>query len=96
MSTEYPFLQSLHSDSKLNRRTSSYTPQQRVAFWQRKGAQALTMADQITPRQCVAVRAMARLAQIDAEAESIKLFKVGYEQLNRSAASALIDWLKEM
>lgn len=75
-------------------RTSTQTPRQRIAFWQRKDPIAKTMADQITPRQATAIRAISRTFRLDAEDECSKVFKCQPEDLSRGAASALIDWLK--
>ncbi len=55
---------------------------------------AKTMAELVTPRQLVAIRAIANSQKIDAEAECKELLNCKPEELSRRAASALIDYLK--
>jgi hypothetical protein len=55
---------------------------------------AKTMADLVTPKQLVAIRAIANAQQVNAETECMEIFKCRPEELSRRAASALIDRLK--
>ncbi|MEW6128114.1 MAG: Rad52/Rad22 family DNA repair protein [Acidobacteriota bacterium] len=55
---------------------------------------AKTMAELVTPRQLVAIRAIANSQKIDAEAECKELLNCKPEELSRRAASAMIDYLK--
>lgn len=55
---------------------------------------AKTMADLVTPKQLVAIRAIANSQGVNAEAECLELFKCRPEELSRRAASVLIDRLK--
>jgi hypothetical protein len=55
---------------------------------------AKTMTDLVTPRQLVAIRAIANSQGVNAEAECLELLKCRPEELSRRAASAFIDHLK--
>jgi hypothetical protein len=55
---------------------------------------AKTMAELVTPRQLVAIRAISNSQKIDAEAECQELMQCKPEELSRKAASAFIDYLK--
>jgi hypothetical protein len=55
---------------------------------------AKTMAELVTPRQLVAIRAIANSQKLDAEAECKELLNCKPEELSRRAASAFIDYLK--
>jgi Rad52/22 family double-strand break repair protein len=55
---------------------------------------AKTMADLVTPKQLVAIRAIANAQRVNAEAECIALLGCRPEELSRRAASAFIDHLK--
>lgn len=55
---------------------------------------AKTMADLVTPKQLVAIRAISNSQGINAEAECLELLKCRPEELSRRAASAFIDHLK--
>jgi hypothetical protein len=55
---------------------------------------AKTMAELVTPRQLVAIRAISNSQKIDAEAECGDLMQCKPEELSRKAASAFIDYLK--
>jgi hypothetical protein len=55
-----------------------------------------TMAELVTPRQLVAIRAIANSQRIDAEAECKRVMSCKPEELSRKAASALIDHLKSL
>jgi hypothetical protein len=55
---------------------------------------AKTMAELVTPRQLVAIRAISNSQKIDAEAECKELMQCKPEELSRKAASAFIDYLK--
>jgi hypothetical protein len=57
---------------------------------------AKTMAELITPRQLVAIRAICNSQRLDGEKECESFFsqKVKPEELSRKAASAFIDYLK--
>ncbi|MBI3651498.1 MAG: SWIM zinc finger family protein [Acidobacteria bacterium] len=55
---------------------------------------AKTMAELVTPRQLVAIRAISNSQKIDAEAECKELLQCKPEELSRKAASAFIDYLK--
>ncbi|HEX5736243.1 MAG TPA: Rad52/Rad22 family DNA repair protein [Blastocatellia bacterium] len=55
---------------------------------------AKTMADLVTPKQLVAIRAIANAQRINAEAECQALLGCRPEELSRRAASAFIDHLK--
>jgi hypothetical protein len=50
--------------------------------------------DMVTPRQLVAIRAIANSIGIEAEAECQRLFKCDIKEISRRAASAFIDHLK--
>jgi hypothetical protein len=52
------------------------------------------MADLVTPKQLVAIRAIASAQAIDAEAGCLEMLKCRPEELSRRAASAFIDYLK--
>jgi hypothetical protein len=55
---------------------------------------AKTMADLVTPKQLVAIRAIANSQGVNAEAECLEALKCKPEELSRRAASAFIDHLK--
>jgi hypothetical protein len=55
---------------------------------------AKTMADLVTPKQLVAIRAIANAQAVNAEAECLEILKCRPEELSRRAASAFIDHLK--
>jgi hypothetical protein len=55
---------------------------------------AKTMADLVTPKQLVAIRAIANAQRINAEAECQAMLNCRPEELSRRAASAFIDHLK--
>jgi hypothetical protein len=55
---------------------------------------ARTVSDLVTPKQLVAIRAIANSAGIDAEKRSLELYNCRPEELTRGAASQLIDDLK--
>jgi hypothetical protein len=55
---------------------------------------AKTMAELVTPRQLVAIRAISNSQKIDAEAQCNELMQCKPEELSRKAASAFIDYLK--
>jgi hypothetical protein len=57
-------------------------------------AVARTIADLVTPKQLVAIRAIANATGADAEKRSIELYNCKPEELTKKAASALIDDLK--
>jgi hypothetical protein len=50
----------------------------------------------ITPRQLVAIRAIANAGKIDAELECTRLYRTDLKSINRRAASAFIDYLKNL
>jgi hypothetical protein len=55
---------------------------------------AKTMADLVTPKQLVAIRAIANAHGINAEAQCLEQLKCRPEELSRKAASTFIDYLK--
>ncbi len=55
---------------------------------------ARTLTDLVTPKQLVAIRAIANSGGIDAEKRSLELYNCRPEELTKKAASALIDDLK--
>jgi hypothetical protein len=55
---------------------------------------AKTLAELVTPKQLVAIRAIAHAQELQAEDECAALFGCKLEELSRRAASALIDHLK--
>jgi hypothetical protein len=55
---------------------------------------AKTMADLVTPKQLVAIRAIANSQSVNAESECLEVLKCRPEELSRRAASAFIDYLK--
>jgi hypothetical protein len=55
---------------------------------------AKTMADLVTPKQLVAIRAISNAQAVNAEAECLEVLKCRPEELSRRAASAFIDYLK--
>jgi hypothetical protein len=55
---------------------------------------AKTMGDLVTPRQLVAIRAIANSVGVNAELECLEVLKCRPEELSRRAASAFIDLLK--
>ncbi|MGA9769909.1 MAG: Rad52/Rad22 family DNA repair protein [Blastocatellia bacterium] len=55
---------------------------------------AKTMADLVTPKQLVAIRAIANSQGVNAETECLEALKCKPEELSRRAASAFIDHLK--
>ncbi|HXG94396.1 MAG TPA: Rad52/Rad22 family DNA repair protein [Blastocatellia bacterium] len=55
---------------------------------------AKTMADLVTPKQLVAIRAIANANGVNAEKECVEVLKCRPEELSRRAASAFIDYLK--
>jgi hypothetical protein len=55
---------------------------------------AKTMADLVTPKQLVAIRAIANAQRVNAEAECQAMLNCRPEELSRRAASAFIDHLK--
>jgi hypothetical protein len=57
---------------------------------------AKSMADLVTPKQLGMIRAVAREAGVDPEAECQDVYRCKTEELSKRAASGLIDHLKEM
>jgi hypothetical protein len=57
---------------------------------------AKTMADLVTPKQLVAIRAIAHAQRVNSEVECVKLMGCRPEELTRRAASAFIDHLKSL
>lgn len=57
---------------------------------------AKTMADLVTPKQLVAIRAIAHAQRVNSEVECVKLMGCRPEELTRRAASAFIDHLKSI
>ena len=55
---------------------------------------AKTMADLVTPKQLVAIRAISNAQKVNAEAECLEVLNCRPEELSRRAASAFIDHLK--
>jgi hypothetical protein len=55
---------------------------------------AKTLADLVTPKQLVAIRAIAQALGLDADDECLTLYNCKPEELSRKAASLLIDYLK--
>lgn len=55
---------------------------------------ARTLSDLVTPKQLVAIRAIASATGVDAEQRSLELFNSRPEELTKRAASQLIDDLK--
>jgi hypothetical protein len=55
---------------------------------------AKTMADLVTPKQLVAIRAIANAQGVNAESECLEMLKCRPEELSRRAASTFIDHLK--
>ena len=55
---------------------------------------AKTMADLVTPKQLVAIRAIANAHGINAEAQCLEMLKCRPEELSRKAASVFIDYMK--
>jgi hypothetical protein len=55
---------------------------------------ARSLTDLVTPKQLVAIRAIANAGGIDAEKRSLELFNCRPEELTKKAASTLIDDLK--
>ncbi|HEY9232400.1 MAG TPA: Rad52/Rad22 family DNA repair protein [Blastocatellia bacterium] len=55
---------------------------------------AKTMADLVTPKQLVAIRAIANAHGINAETQCVELLRCRPEELSRKAASTFIDYLK--
>jgi Rad52/22 family double-strand break repair protein/SWIM zinc finger len=55
---------------------------------------AKTMADLVTPKQLVAIRAIANAHGINAETQCVELLRCRPEELSRKAASVFIDYLK--
>jgi hypothetical protein len=55
---------------------------------------ARTLTDLVTPKQLVAIRAIANASGLDAEKRSLDLYNCRPEELTKKAASALIDDLK--
>jgi hypothetical protein len=55
---------------------------------------AKTMADLVTPKQLVAIRAIANAHGVNAETQCVELLKCRPEELSRKAASVFIDYLK--
>jgi hypothetical protein len=55
---------------------------------------AKTMADLVTPKQLVAIRAISHSQRVNAEAECFEVMGCKPEELSRRAASAFIDHLK--
>jgi hypothetical protein len=55
---------------------------------------AKCMADLVTPKQLVAIRAIANSQRVNAQSECMKVFNCKPEELSRRAASAFIEYLK--
>lgn len=55
---------------------------------------ARTLTDLLTPKQVVAIRAIANAAGVDAEKRALEMFNARPEELTKKAASTLIDDLK--
>lgn len=56
---------------------------------------AKTMGDLITPKQLVAIRAIASAQGLNAETKCLEVLKCRPEELSKRAASWFIDYLKE-
>ncbi len=61
-----------------------------------RDAIAKTMADLVTPKQLVAIRAISNVKGVNAEAECLAVLECRPEELSRRAASAFIDHLKAL
>lgn len=57
---------------------------------------AKTMADLVTPRQIMAIRAISNAQRVNSETECQQLFGCRPEELTRPAASMFIDFLKSL
>jgi hypothetical protein len=55
--------------------------------------EAQTMADLVTSKQLMAIRAAANFRAIDTETEARRIFKCALEGLNRKNASRIIKYL---
>ncbi len=55
-----------------------------------------SMADLVTPKQLGMIRALAREASVDADAECQQVMRCGTDELSKKAASSLIDHLKAL
>jgi len=75
----------LYRKDEVESSPSVITPEQAVAR---------TIADLVTPKQLVAIRAIANATGTDAERRSMELYNCKPEELTKKAASALIDDLK--
>jgi hypothetical protein len=75
-------------------RRDDYPEPEPAAAIRPEQAVARTIADLVTPKQLVAIRAIANANGLDAEKRSIELYNCKPEELSRRAASALIDELK--
>jgi hypothetical protein len=61
-----------------------------------RGAKAKTFADVATPKQCIAIRAIANSHRLYANKECQDALGCGPHELSRRAASAFIDYLKRI
>jgi Rad52/22 family double-strand break repair protein len=77
----------LYGRGPAERKASSNQPNKQKVF--REG-------DQVTEKQLSAIYAIAKAKSLDAQLESHSLFRCEPEQLNRSAASELIDHLRNV
>jgi hypothetical protein len=75
----------LYRKDEADSTSAGITPEQAVAR---------TIADLVTPKQLVAIRAIANATGNDAEKRSLELYNCKPEELTKKAASALIDDLK--
>jgi hypothetical protein len=84
-----PTMSSSATGSAANERQTS-GQQQGFAF----DPLAHSTEDMVTPRQLVAIRAIANSIGVEAEAECQRMFKCDIKEISRRAASAFIDHLK--
>lgn len=68
---------------------------ERMAIQFNGNPEAESMADLVTPKQLVAIRAISNSRNINAESECLKQLRCRPEELSRRAASTFIDYLKE-
>ena len=84
---KFGLARSLYRDGKVKRKKAASND-----FGQKKGKET----DAVTEKQLSAIYAIAKAKSLDAQLESMALFRCEPEQLSRSAASELIDHLRNI
>jgi hypothetical protein len=94
---KFGLARSLYSKGTTRRRaSSSYEAQPGEGRSSETRPRAARSEDQVTDKQLSAIYAIAKAKSLDAQLESMALFRCEPEKLSRSAASELIDHLRNV